>query len=81
MKGPTEKIMGELGFTQSALGIAEHYDNLITHFVLDNEDVNLRLEVEKLGLNVLVCNTLMKSLDDKTELADNVIKLIKNTSI
>ena len=81
VKGPTEKIMGELGFTQSALGIAEHYDNLITHFVLDNEDVNLRLEVEKLGLNVLVCNTLMKSLDDKTELADNVIKLIKNTSI
>ena len=81
VKGPTDKIMGELGFNQSALGVAEHYDNLITHFVLDNEDVNLRPEIEKLGLSVLVCNTLMKTLDDKTQLADNVIKFIKNSSI
>ena len=42
VKGPTDKIMAELGFNQSALGVAEHYDNLITHFVLDNADVNLR---------------------------------------
>ena len=81
VKGPTDKIMTELGFNQSALGVAEHYDNLITHFVLDNADVNLRSEIEKLGLSVLVCNTLMKTLDDKIELADNVIKFIKNTSI
>ena len=78
VKGPTDKIMAELGFNQSALGVAEHYDNLITHFVLDNADVNLRSEIEKLGLSVLVCNTLMKTLDDKTELAENVIKFIEN---
>ena len=81
VKGPTDKIMAELGFNQSALGVAEHYDNLITHFVLDNADVNLRSEIEKLGLSVLVCNTLMKTLDDKTELAENVIKFTKNTPI
>ena len=81
VKGPTDKIMAELGFNQSALGVAEHYDNLITHFVLDNADVNLRSEIEKLGLNVLVCNTLMKTLDDKTELAENVINFTKNTPI
>ena len=62
VKGPTDKIMAELGFNQSALGVAEHYDNLITHFVLDNADVHLRSEIEKLGLSVLVCNTFFNEL-------------------
>ena len=81
VKGPTDKIMGELGVSQSSLGVAEHYDDLITHFVLDNKDESLRSDIEALGLRVLVCNTFMKTLDEKAVLADNVIRFIEKSSV
>ncbi|MEC9248498.1 MAG: 2-phospho-L-lactate transferase [Pseudomonadota bacterium] len=76
VKGPTSKIMEELGVKPSALGIAEHYGALISGFVLDEADRVLKSKIESLGLKVLVCNTLMKTLDEKVELADNVLQFV-----
>jgi len=69
IKGPTAKIMAELGLEVSALSIAHHYHDLLDGFILDTTDRDMAEQVENLGLEVIICNTIMKSLDDKVRLA------------
>lgn len=74
VKGPTAKIMAELGIPATALEVARHYAGLLDGFVLDERD---RSEAdalsEALQCPVLVTNTLMKSLVDKQALARAVL--------
>ena len=69
LKGPTAKIMAELGLEVSALAVARHYRGLVDGFILDTADAKLAPAVEALGPRVLTCNTIMTTLADKTELA------------
>ena len=66
VKGPTAKIMGELGLASDAATIARHYAGLIDGFVLDATDAALQ---DGVGVDTLVTNTLMRTLDDKRALA------------
>jgi len=70
IKGPTAKIMGELGLELSALTVAAHYRGLIDGFVLDRADEALAGRVE---MPAEVTSTLMLSLDDRIRLAESVI--------
>ena len=74
IKGPTAKMMLELGVTQSAASIARHYDGLIDGFVLDSEDAASGDEIRALGLDVLTTNTVMQSLEDRVSLAADVLE-------
>ena len=74
IKGPTAKMMLELGVTQSAASVARHYDGLIDGFVLDSEDAASGDEIRALGLDVLSTNTVMQSLEDRVSLAANVLE-------
>ncbi len=65
--------MDELGMEASAEGVAQHYKGLIDGFVLDSVDANAAAAIKELGLNVLVTNTVMKSLDDRVVLAREII--------
>lgn len=81
IKGPTAKMMSELGLPGDAVAIARHYDGLIDGFVLDTCDEAHAEPVKALGLSVLVTGTVMKTLDDKTRLAHEVLdfaRAIKN---
>jgi LPPG:FO 2-phospho-L-lactate transferase len=66
VKGPTAKIMGELGLEADALGIARHYAGLIDGFVIDGQD---RALADGLAIPTRVTRTLMTTLDDKIALA------------
>jgi LPPG:FO 2-phospho-L-lactate transferase len=66
VKGPTAKIMIELGLEPDSRTIARHYAALIHGFVMDSADQALQQEVD---LDVVVTNTMMRSLDDKVALA------------
>jgi len=74
IKGPTAKMMLELGVTQSAASVARHYDGLIDGFVLDSEDAASGDEIRALGLDVLTTNTVMQSIEDRVSLAANVLE-------
>lgn len=70
LKGPTAKIMGELGITVSAGAIAAHYGDLLDGFILDDAD---RAEADALiadGLAVGATHTVMSTLDDRIHLAE-----------
>jgi LPPG:FO 2-phospho-L-lactate transferase len=66
VKGPTAKIMAELGLVSDAAAVARHYGDLIDGFVLDAQDEAL---AARIGVPVTVTNTLMRTLDHKVALA------------
>ncbi len=72
VKGPTAKMMAELGITPSAAAVAARYGDLLDGYVLDIEDAALETA---LGLPCAVTQTLMKSLADKTALAREALAL------
>tara|TARA_B110000263_G_scaffold17894_1_gene14283 strand:- start:652 stop:1614 length:963 start_codon:yes stop_codon:yes gene_type:complete len=69
VKGPTTKIMSELGVEPSAVSIAKHYDGLIDGLILDVLDQNLVSQVEDIGIRTKVMNTIMHNDQDKIQLA------------
>lgn len=76
VKGPTAKIMSELGLECSATEIAQHYHGLIDGFVVDAGDANIVPEIEKLGIAVLSTNIIMKTIEDRQMLAEKVMKFV-----
>ena len=73
VKGPAAKMYHELGIEPSALAVARHYCDLATGFILDTIDQNLEGEIRSLGMRTYVTNTLMRSHDDRKQLATNVL--------
>ncbi len=69
LKGPTAKIMAELGLDVSATTIAGHYREIADGFILDVSDQPLAGPVAKTGVELRVCNTVMQTNDDKIRLA------------
>ena len=76
--------MTELGLPVSNASIADLYQGLATHIIIDRSDVGDRPALQAQGLDVLVTNTMMRTIKDKTQLADDAIcfleasPLIKN---
>jgi len=70
VKGPTAKIMRELGIEPTSSAIAHHYNGLIDGLVIDESDVS---DVEQIGIPVSVTRTLMNDLDDRRRLAQAVL--------
>jgi LPPG:FO 2-phospho-L-lactate transferase len=74
VKGPADKLMRGLGFEVSPFSVAELYSDFLDIFVLDTADSGEKGRIEELGIEVEVTNTLMKSLEDKVELARTVLE-------
>ena len=73
IKGPTAKMMRELDIPTSAEAVAQHYQDLITGFVLDECDAAAESEIADMGLATAVTQTVMSSLDDRIALARDVL--------
>lgn len=76
IKGPAAKMMSELGIPATAAEVARFYGNLIDGFVLDESDYGLKSEIEQCGIHVHCTNTIMKTLDDRIDLAKDVLSFI-----
>ncbi len=74
VKGPTAKIMAELGISVSPLAVARHYGDLLDGFVLDVRDAAIEAELREFGLPTLVTDTLMKTLADRQRLAAETLE-------
>jgi LPPG:FO 2-phospho-L-lactate transferase len=59
LKGPTVEMMRAVGQEASPVEVARMYRNVSTGFVLDNRDRGLVTDVEKLGFQALVMDTVM----------------------
>ena len=74
LKGPADKLMRGLGLEVSAYSVANLYRDFIDVFIIDNADQDEKGRIEKLGLKVIVTNTIMKTLQDKKSLAKTTIE-------
>ena len=70
VKGPTAKIMAELGIPVSAAAVAERYAGLIDGYVLDHADA---ASAGALGIPATAAHTLMVTLEDREALARHVL--------
>jgi LPPG:FO 2-phospho-L-lactate transferase len=70
VKGPTAKMMCELGVEVSATAVARRYQDLLDAYVVDRADA---AEVAELGIPVTLAHTLMATLADREELARRVL--------
>jgi LPPG:FO 2-phospho-L-lactate transferase len=66
VKGPTAKMMRELGLEASAAGVAARYGDLLDGYIVDHADAD---GVGHVGARVTITKTLMKSLHDRETLA------------
>jgi LPPG:FO 2-phospho-L-lactate transferase len=74
VKGPADKLLRGLGLEVSAFSVAKIYSDFLDTFILDKADFAEKDKIEKLGIEVKVANTLMRSLEDKIELARVVLE-------
>ena len=72
-KGPAVKMLSELGYPPSALGVAQFLRGVVNCFVLDFKDRCFYEQVKALGMQVKVTNTIMHSTAEKIALARSVI--------
>src|SRR5207245_3041735 len=70
VKGPTAKMMAELGLPVDAAAVAEHYRDCLDLYVADEADA---AAVSGLDLPVVLAPTLMRSLADREALAGDVL--------
>jgi len=70
VKGPTAKMMTELGLPVRATAVARHYAELIDGYILDHADAGIAAE---LSFPVTVAHTLMLTLEDRERLARAVL--------
>jgi LPPG:FO 2-phospho-L-lactate transferase len=70
VKGPTAKMMAELGLPVDAATVARHYRDFLDLYIADEKDA---AAVADLDVPVVLAHTLMQSLADREELARTVL--------
>lgn len=70
VKGPTAKMMTELGMDPSAGTVAHRYNDLLDGYVIDHADMS---EVVSIDARVTLAQTLMRTMEDREALARTVI--------
>jgi LPPG:FO 2-phospho-L-lactate transferase len=70
VKGPTAKMMQELGLEVGSATVARRYEDLLTGYVVDDADA---AEIARIKAAVTIAPTLMTSLEDREALARVVL--------
>ena len=76
LKGPTDRMLADLGMQVSAAQVARLYSDIADVFILDVQDEPAKSEIEKLGLEVCVTDTVMSGLEEKIRLAAITLEAI-----
>jgi LPPG:FO 2-phospho-L-lactate transferase len=70
IKGPTAKMMTELGLVPTAGTVAQRYSDLLDGYVIDHADM---AEVVSIDARVTLAQTLMTTIEDRETLARTVL--------
>ena len=75
LKGPSDKMLAELGHEPSAFGVAKLYADFTGTFVIDPADKTQAGVIRKLGMQVEVVPTVMKTRAQKRKLPRSLLAL------
>jgi LPPG:FO 2-phospho-L-lactate transferase len=73
LKGPAARMLREMGYGVSALGVAGLYRDFLDGFVLDVVDADICREVEASGIRCLSTDTVMQTLRDRKRVAQQMV--------
>jgi LPPG:FO 2-phospho-L-lactate transferase len=73
LKGPADRLLVEMGFESSVVGVARWYARWMGTLVIDEADAALAGAVEAEGVRCLVAPTVMSDLGRSSELARTVL--------
>jgi len=76
LKGPSDKMLAQLGHEATALGVAKLYADFTGTFVVDPADKELEDPIRELGMRVEILPTVMKTRAQKRKLARSLLALI-----
>lgn len=77
LKGPAAKMMRELRQPASALQVARFYRGLVDGMVVDTIDGGEAAAIKSMGMACLVTPTVMRSLQDKSSLAERLLQWLR----
>jgi LPPG:FO 2-phospho-L-lactate transferase len=73
IKGPAAKMFSELGIVPSSTAVFEHYREILSGFIIDSLDKSEEGVISQRGIIPLVTNTIMRSTEDRVQLATETI--------
>jgi len=76
LKGPTDRMLAELGMEVSAAQVARLYADILDVYIIDHRDGAAQEEIERLGVKVCVTETVMSGPAEKLALAQAVLKCV-----
>ena len=79
LKGPSDRMMRQMGYQASAQGVARIYRDICSTLFIDRADKSQVGGIEALGVRAVVTSTVMKTLPDKTNLARTLLSYIVAT--
>ena len=71
VKGPTARMLSDLGTPPSAAAVARRYGALLTHYIMEHDDDAFGIDAK-----VVRAATLMRTLDDKMALARAILAVL-----
>ena len=78
--GPAGILMASQGLPVSVAGVAEAYHDFLDMLVIDTRDAQSVEELKKSGLRVHVSKTIMRTSEDKADLAAAVLAAVRGKS-
>ncbi len=73
LKGPSDKMLAQLGHEPTALGAAKLYADFTDTFIIDPADKSQSAAISALGMKVAILPTVMKTLARKRKLARSLL--------
>ncbi len=75
LKGPSDKMLAQLGHEATASGVAKLYADFTGTLIIDTADSALASTITALGMRVAILPTVMKSRSQKRRLASALLRL------
>jgi LPPG:FO 2-phospho-L-lactate transferase len=76
LKGPADRLLREMGFESSVVGVARWYASWMGTLVIDEADADLARAVEAEGVRCVVAPTVMSSVDRAAALSRTVLDAV-----
>jgi len=74
LKGPADRLLVEMGFESSVVGVARWYASWVSTLVIDEADAALAADVEAVGVRCVVAPTIMGDVARAAALAEVVLE-------
>jgi LPPG:FO 2-phospho-L-lactate transferase len=73
LKGPTDRMLADLGLEVSAAQVARLYADFLDLYIIDEKDAASRAEIAGLGIKACITNTVMTGQAEKLALAKRTL--------